>query len=338
MMRSQTAVLSILLLLGASASRADSGAPSDAPVEDWRESEGFLSVSGAIESWLGSERSAAWREAVVEAPRAARLGRELLVFGVQAEPRLEQMVLSRDSALPDWFGLIGEASGSVRLAHAELAYFAGEYETALVWLDGLTPKKVYSPELLHYLRAACSHVLIDYDTASASLSELEGGRELLGPARGCVLDQIERDLANRPEELPLITRQMRDAGRRLSLGAADDSTRDRQQQVIDGLDELIKQLEDQQQQQAAAAAAAAAGGPSQAAEESRHGEMKGPGQVDRKRLVADENWGSLPPAERERLLQQTLRDYPDRYRTLVEDYFRSLAEPPEGEPGSEGSR
>ncbi|CAN0381653.1 unnamed protein product, partial [Ectocarpus sp. 4 AP-2014] len=107
------------------------------------------------------------------------------------------------------------------------------------------------------------------------------------------------------------------------------ATREGQQTILDELDKLIDELEkqrqQQQQQQAAAGGAGGAAEPGTPAEDSRPSELKGPGEVDRKRLVAGDAWGALPPAERERLTQAITRDYPPHYRALVEDYFRTLA-------------
>ena len=37
-------------------------------------------------------------------------------------------------------------------------------------------------------------------------------------------------------------------------------------------------------------------------------------------------WGQLPPAQRERILDSLRDRFPSRYRQLVEQYYRSLAE------------
>src|SRR6185436_11191843 len=39
-----------------------------------------------------------------------------------------------------------------------------------------------------------------------------------------------------------------------------------------------------------------------------------------------EMWGKLPPTEREKILQSLRDRFPSRYRQLVEQYYRSLAE------------
>lgn len=39
-------------------------------------------------------------------------------------------------------------------------------------------------------------------------------------------------------------------------------------------------------------------------------------------------WGAMKPAERERIIQLLKDRFPDRYRRLVEQYYRELAKEP----------
>ncbi len=52
----------------------------------------------------------------------------------------------------------------------------------------------------------------------------------------------------------------------------------------------------------------------------------GPGQVDAKRIkeLADQ-WGRLPPREREANMRELTRDMPPRYREVIQEYFRRLS-------------
>ncbi len=52
---------------------------------------------------------------------------------------------------------------------------------------------------------------------------------------------------------------------------------------------------------------------------------KGPGNVDQKRLKNEEDWGNLPPKERQEALQQISKDLPAHFRDVIEEYFRKLA-------------
>jgi hypothetical protein len=55
----------------------------------------------------------------------------------------------------------------------------------------------------------------------------------------------------------------------------------------------------------------------------------GEGQVDDKRIrMYAERWGRLSEAERARAVRELTRDLPDRYRIVVEDYFKALSQAP----------
>src|SRR5262249_1432701 len=104
---------------------------------------------------------------------------------------------------------------------------------------------------------------------------------------------------------------------------------------IDLLDKLIKEAEDREKSQGSGGSCRKPGGqkpamtPKKPAEKSEapdagpdadtnlHGAPKAePGEM----------WGKLPPTEREKILQSLREGFPSRYRQLVEQYYRSLAE------------
>jgi len=52
----------------------------------------------------------------------------------------------------------------------------------------------------------------------------------------------------------------------------------------------------------------------------------GPGQIDSKRIKElTQQWGSLPPREREANMRELTRDMPQRYREVIQEYFRKLS-------------
>jgi hypothetical protein len=52
----------------------------------------------------------------------------------------------------------------------------------------------------------------------------------------------------------------------------------------------------------------------------------GPGQIDAKKIKdLAEQWGSLPPREREANMRELTRDMPQRYREVIQEYFRKLS-------------
>jgi hypothetical protein len=51
----------------------------------------------------------------------------------------------------------------------------------------------------------------------------------------------------------------------------------------------------------------------------------GPGNVLEQKLKNyQQNWGKMPESERAKAIQELTRDLPPRYRSVIEDYFKSL--------------
>ena len=229
--------------------------------------------------------------------------------------------------------------GNVALAVAGELHARRYYEEALAWLDGVSPTDVIAPHLLHYYRAVARHQLVRLEPARESAEQLlklsdraarrhiEAARLVLRDAKG-----VE------PDSLNHVARTMNDIRRRFDLGRGDEPEKALQQQVLDALDKKIEDAEKQQQQQQQQAAAGnSPAAPSQAAEESRPMELKGPGETDRRELAAGDDWGSLSPHERERVTQQISRDFPAYYREVIEAYFRSLAQDADVPPNQRDS-
>jgi len=53
---------------------------------------------------------------------------------------------------------------------------------------------------------------------------------------------------------------------------------------------------------------------------------KGSGEVKSKRQTDGGQWGDMNPTQREAALAEMARDLPPHYRSVVEEYFRKLAE------------
>ena len=52
----------------------------------------------------------------------------------------------------------------------------------------------------------------------------------------------------------------------------------------------------------------------------------GPGHVDAKKIKElTEKWGNLPPRDREASMRELTRDMPQRYREVIQEYFRKLS-------------
>lgn len=312
-------------ILGASATTAGA---------DWRSEAAFVKADRAVASWLvevpfAAQRSTEWHEAVASAPRAARLAMSLRQIAATADERIASLLGDPPARPPTWIADLGAAAPSVRLSIAEQLAERESYDACLAWTEGIEAVDVFSPALLHYLRAVAWRTTVDDEQAAEALEqliEIDTDVDRLGAARSWVVRALRDQLKTKAEPLPAVARRMRDVERRLALSESGDTTQERQQGILDELDKLIEKLEEQRRQQQQQAAAGADGSnPGDPAEESRPSEYKGPGEIDRKRLVSGDEWGSLPPAERARLTQSITRDYPPYYRRLIEDYFRTLA-------------
>lgn len=192
--------------------------------------------------------------------------------------------------------------------------------------------------LLGYSQLANLH----YDEARATLERFErqhadAPERLRLPAR-----QMLQELAGRrPESLGEVSDLMVYAGRQLAHGQTDKPVQTQQERAVELLNKLIKDAEDQEQQQSNKDNQGGGGGGAQGrqsrpnsnqrsanpAEQStlpegqgRIGELHRSGQAR-----PGEEWGKMPPEERERVLQSLRRNFPSQYRQLVEQYYKQLA-------------
>ena len=111
-----------------------------------------------------------------------------------------------------------------------------------------------------------------------------------------------------------------------------------QDRAVELLDQLIDRAEQMEQNAAAQAASPSPrsgdrqqpGTPSAPKPESRADSARAAegGKRPGRRIHPGEAWGNMPTATRQRILQALQDDFPDRYRALVEQYYRELAEQP----------
>ena len=205
------------------------------------------------------------------------------------------------------------------------------FDDAMPLLVGLDVAAAVDPATLLFHRAACQHWLLAVDDALESLDRLLEREDEIPVRYARVARLLRVDMAALDRDsLDHIARRMRDVTRRLDLGRAGAATRDVQDGVIESLDKLIEQLQDQQQQQGGGGAAGAGGGPGQGAagkpmEDSRPAGGRGPGDVQGRDLGVGDDWGRLPPHDRDQALQQIGREFPPHYREAIEQYFKRLA-------------
>lgn len=221
----------------------------------------------------------------------------------------------------------------------------GQMEEAEAALVALSPQDAAhadrTPYAAHlwFLKAFAQASNLHFDLALRTLGQLrsdyaDAPESVLVGAR-----QLQLELERRtPESLDEVARLMGYAAARLHVRDREPRVRERQEEAIRLLDRLIQEMEQQEQQSGSGKGGARPGSgkkksgtpqqPNAPAEESsapdggaRIGDLHGAPKAD----PAD-MWGKLPAAEREKILQSLRERFPSRYRQLVEQYYRSLAE------------
>lgn len=234
---------------------------------------------------------------------------------------IESMPGEMRSALRTWLGR--------ELARARL------YDEALPIFAEVDPATSPDAASLLFYRGACYHALLKAKESLSDLRSLLQHEDEIPVRYARTAKMMVADIKPLKEDsLDEISRLMTDVTRRLDLGRADDSTKQREQEVIDKLTKLIDKIEEQQQQQqqqqqqeqqSGGQGGGQSGGQGKPMDDSRIAGASGEGDVDRKSNDGRGGWGNLPPAERQESLQQISRDLPTHYREAIEAYFRKMA-------------
>ena len=224
--------------------------------------------------------------------------------------------------------------GSLRLYLVLRLVQARLYDEAATVLDQLVPESCVDPCGMWLHRAVVCSQLGDHEKGGEAIKQFRKTAEhdVLVPRRYRELAKLlEADFQNSPKETENptnISRKMDDVRRRLGKGRIDDDTQEAEEDVLKSLDKLIEKIEQQmqQRQQTEGNEGQQANKP---ADDSRILKQKGPGNVDRKEFDPGDNWGDLPPKEREEALLRIEQDFPAHYRDIIEEYFREMASRPE---------
>ena len=229
---------------------------------------------------------------------------------------------------------------NLALSFARNLSSARVYEEALEALDLVAAEQVVDPSAYFFHKAVAEHALIKKDKAQKTIIRLLDDVPD-APDRYKMLATImfvdmqtwkkdEKDLSN-------IVKLMDNSERRLDLSRPGKITQDIQKKIVFRLDELIKEKEAQAKGGGQANGGQCPGGgkpgpgqggganPSSPMQDSNIGGGNGPGNINQAKLKEyQENWGKLPEHERARAIQDLSKDLPDRYKKVIEDYFRSL--------------
>jgi hypothetical protein len=195
----------------------------------------------------------------------------------------------------------------------------------------------FTPYVAHlwFLRAYCEASNLRFEQAAQTLAALEvafpdAPEPVRVGARQLALE-IERRERGTLDEVAAV---MGYSAARLKVADVSERVRGQQAEAVALLDRLIQDTEQQESQnqtrnRARASGAPKKGPPGAPIEDSRL-KPAGAGQIGdlhaAPKVDPGEMWGRLPPAEREKILQSLRDRFPSRYRQLVEQYYRSLAE------------
>jgi hypothetical protein len=335
-------IIAIQALLGTAAAVAQS---SDAAVKapQWR-APSVESVKSKAVEWLkernvdqpvrakAEEIWAGASEQTKEEELLARLAATFALADTNAEKLAALCSQPRASLiLPDqaWLGdprTPPFVARNMRLFYARWLVQELLFEEAREQISGLEPSEAAAPATLLFYQSVVYHKLLEKESGLKTLEALLDGAEI-SPRRYVAVARLMRDDLDGLEQdsLDHIARRMDDIRRRLDLGRTGPKVRKVEDGVIESLDKLINKIEEQQQQQQQSAGGGNTLRPTSPAQDSVPMGGKGPGDVTKRDIGSESDWGNLPPKEREEALQQIGRDFPSHYRDVIEQYFKKLA-------------
>lgn len=231
---------------------------------------------------------------------------------------------------------------NLALAFAKAAASKKVYEEALEALNEVaTPEAAVDPAAFYFFKAVAEHATMRKDAATGSIVKLLDDVADAPDRYKMVATLMFFEMQNwspDPKHLSNIERLMDNSGRRLELARGGEKTQDIQRKIVFRLEELIKQLENQNKPGSGQANGGNCppggqpgnqpGGtnqPSNPAPDSAIMGGGGPGKVDDKQLrQIAEQWGTLPPEKRAKIVEDITRDLPPKYKPMIDEYFKSL--------------
>ena len=249
---------------------------------------------------------------------------EQLVDSLQSpERRLPDFDLAvlEDETLPDW------AKSNIRLWYAQWLANHQFYNELRDQIESLKTSDVADPAALLFYQSVAFHRLLDKDNCLPALDKLLENEATIPKRYATLAKLMKADIAPmKKDSLDEVARLMDSIKVRLGQGRAGTRVRKEEDDVIAKLDKMIEQLEEQAQQSSSQSSGGQGNpAPSSPMEQSTPAELKGPGNVDPKKLGAQTDWGNLPAKEREEALQELGKDLPSHYRDVIEEYFQKLA-------------
>ncbi len=230
---------------------------------------------------------------------------------------------------------------NLALAYARSLSAKRVYEEALESLRVAVPEEVCDPAAYYFHKAVAEHAMVQKVAAITSISRLIDDVADAPERYRMVAVLMFMDMQQWKDEekdLENIARLMDNIERRLDQARGGPKTQELQKKVIFRLDEVIKEIENQIKNGDANCQCPGGGQqpnqgntnqPNAPQQDSVGGTNSGPGVVDPKKLKhLAENWGKLPEKERAKAMMEITKDLPPRYREVIENYFKTLAQSP----------
>jgi hypothetical protein len=306
------------------------------------ETAGAAEAKARAERWLRSagKADAATREAVTavwsaDRPVLDKVAMTLALGDANAARLLRQArapragegvpAVLKDARRPAFF------RANLALAYGKALAEGRAYEEALEALMTTRPEEVVDPGAYLFHKAVCEHALMLKDEADRTIDRLLVDVADAPERYRTVSALMHFDMLTwREKDLGWVARKMDNVQRRLALGRGGKQTRKIQREVLARLEEMIKELERPPRPPG--------DGPGTPGEPRRGGYRPppadtppargvwGPGRVkEKKRRELVDDWGKLPPKERERIMTELTRNLPPQDRAVVEAYFKELA-------------
>ena len=214
----------------------------------------------------------------------------------------------------------------------ELTY-QKDYEGSILQLKTIVPTKEQYNEYC-FLMAVNYFALNNKTEAEKWIWNLKGSFEPITRRHLIMALSMEYDMQNwKKDDLADIERDMRMSADKLDLARAGERTQKIQADIVAKLDKLIKEKEGggkdgskaEQDAQANKGKVGPGDKPNGPAPDSNVMGGSGSGRVDEKKLrEVAEQWGTLPPEKRAKVVQELTRDLPEKYRPMIEEYFKAL--------------
>ena len=221
----------------------------------------------------------------------------------------------------------GFISANVKLYFGRYLVGRNMVEEASDLLAGTPLTDVVDPATLLFLRAVCHHQLLEKEPGLKTIETLLKRTAPVPVRYSAVAELMKYDLeALSPDSLDEVARKMSDVERRLQLGRSGQKTQKKEEEIVEGLDKIIKKLE--QQAQGSSSSSGGSGGGSQPNSPASDSTVKGstaPGEVDKKVFSKNGAWGLLPDKQRAKAKELITREFPAHYRQAIEEYTRKAA-------------